>query len=107
MRVTKSEMEILELMWKEARPLSRSEIISLCPDKTWKPSSIHILLNDMLEKDVIKVSGFVQSVKNYARTFSPTYTPQEYAAQLIRDIPGYDKSWIPQIVEELEKGGQQ
>ena len=60
-RLTKSENEIMELMWKEGHPLSRSEIIDLTPERTWKPSSIHILLNSMLEKNAIEVAGFVQS----------------------------------------------
>ena len=48
-RLTKSENEIMELLWKEGRPLSRSEIIELTPDRSWKPASIHILLNSKLE----------------------------------------------------------
>ena len=63
-RLTKSENEIMELLWREGRPLSRSEIIDLTPDRTWKPASIHILLNSMLEKGAIQVAGFVQSTKN-------------------------------------------
>ena len=73
-RLTKSENEIMNLMWKEGRPLSRSEIIELTPERSWKPASIHILLNSMLDKNAIEVAGFVQSTKNYARTFMPTLT---------------------------------
>ena len=78
-RLTKSESEIMDLMWKEGRPLSRSEIIDLTPDRSWKPASIHILLNSMLDKGAIEVAGFIQSTKNYARTFTPTLTADEYA----------------------------
>ena len=70
-RLTKSETEIMDLLWREDRPLSRSEIIDLTPERSWKPASIHILLNSMLDKGAIAVAGFVQSTKNYARTFSP------------------------------------
>ena len=63
-RLTKSENEIMELMWKEGHPLSRSEIIDLTPERSWKPSSIHILLNSLLEKNAIEVAGFVQTTKN-------------------------------------------
>ena len=78
-RLTKSESEIMDLMWKEGRPLSRSEIIDLTPDRSWKPASIHILLNSMLDKGAIEVAGFIQSTKNYVRTFIPTLTADEYA----------------------------
>lgn len=100
-KLTRSETEIMDLLWKEGRPLSRSEIIELTPDRSWKPSSIHILLNSMLEKEAIKVSGFVQSTKNYARTFSPTMTADEYAIMQIKDRPGFEVKSIPHLMAAL------
>ena len=84
-RLTKSENEIMELMWKEGHPLSRSEIIDLTPERSWKPSSIHILLNSLLEKNAIEVAGFVQTTKNYARTFPPCVSSDTYAVMQIRN----------------------
>ena len=89
-RLTKSENEIMELLWREGRPLSRSESIDLTPDRTWKPASIHILLNSMLEKGAVQVAGFVQSTKNYARTFLPELTLEEYAVMQIQGTRGLD-----------------
>ena len=112
-RLTKSENEIMELLWREGRPLSRSEIIDLTPDRTWKPASIHILLNSMLEKGAIQVAGFVQSTKNYARTFTPTLTADEYAvlqfkqsvlclvSALVEDIQ--DQDTLAKLGDILEK----
>ena len=48
--LSKNEFEIMSLFWSENRPLSRSEIITLSPQKGWKERSIHILLNSLLEK---------------------------------------------------------
>lgn len=76
--LTNSELEIMETMWKMNRPLSRSEIIELTPNRTWKKSSIHILINKMLEKEVIKVDGFVRTNKNYGRTYAPLITKDDY-----------------------------
>ncbi len=105
-RLTKSENEIMELMWKENRPLSRSEIIELTPNRSWKPASIHILLNSMLEKGAIQVAGFVQSTKNYARTFVPTLAAEEYAIlQLKRSGPLNPQSalrLLSNLVEDLD-----
>ena len=61
--LTNNELEIMELMWKMKRPLSRTEIIDLSPDRSWSASSIHILLNKLLEKEAIEVSGFVKQIK--------------------------------------------
>ncbi len=100
-KLTKSENEIMDLMWKENRPLSRSEIIELTPDRTWKPASIHILLNSMLEKKAIEVAGFVQSTKNYARTFVPSVTADAYAIMQVKSSPIYSQESIPSLVSSL------
>lgn len=100
-RLTKSENEIMELMWKEGHPLSRSEIIELTPDRTWKPSSIHILLNSMLEKKAIEVAGFVQSTKNYARTFTPCVSSDTYAIMQIKNSPAFSQKSVPFLVTAL------
>ena len=100
-RLTKSENEIMELMWKEGHPLSRSEIIELTPDRTWKPSSIHILLNSMLDKKAIEVAGFVQSTKNYARTFIPCVSADNYAVMQIKNSPVFTDNSVPKLLSAL------
>ena len=100
-RLTKSENEIMELMWKEGHPLSRSEIIDLTPERTWKPSSIHILLNSMLEKNAIEVAGFVQSTKNYARTFVPCVSSDDYAIMQIKNSPVFSQHSVPNLLSAL------
>ena len=44
MRLTKSELEIMEVLWAADEPLCRADIIARSQDKTWKDSSVHILL---------------------------------------------------------------
>lgn len=100
-RLTKGENEIMELLWREGRPLSRSEIIDLTPDRTWKPASIHILLNSMLEKGAIQVAGFVQSTKNYARTFTPTLTADEYAVLQFKHSSAFNEQSVLCLVSAL------
>ena len=100
-RLTKSESEIMDLMWKEGRPLSRSEIIELTPERTWKPASIHILLNSMLDKGAIEVAGFVQSTKNYARTFVPTLTADEYAVLQLKHSAAFNEQSVFRLVSAL------
>ena len=78
-----NELEVMELLWSEDRALSRTEIIDLSPQKTWKPSTIHLLLNSLLKKEVIKVTGFKPSGKVYGRTYAAAVTREEYTAQTI------------------------
>ena len=72
------EEQILETMWKEGRPLVRSEIINLTENRRWKKSSIHVFLNRLLEKGSIRVFDIVQTSTNFGRTYEPTFSAEEY-----------------------------
>lgn len=76
-----NEFKILQLLWVEGRSLSRPEIIELTPDKDWNPNSIHLILNNMIEKGVLAVDGLTRCGKGYGRTYKPTMTQMEYAAK--------------------------
>lgn len=76
--LTQNEMEIMDLLWEVNRPLSRAEIIELTPNRSWSKSSIHILLNSLLEKKAIEVTGFVRTNKNFGRIYSPKFSHDEY-----------------------------
>ena len=48
MELTRSELEIMDVLWEAGEPLSRSDLLERSQEKSWKDSSIHILLNGML-----------------------------------------------------------
>lgn len=77
-RLSDNEEQILETLWNSGESLSRSEIIEQTKNKTWKSSSIHILLNQLLEKEAIFVDGFTKTGKSYGRTYAPTLTKSEH-----------------------------
>lgn len=93
MELTRSEMEIMEMLWQSKKPLSRADILEWPGPKSWKDSSIHILLNGLLSKDAIREAGFVKRSKTYGRTFLPTMTREEYFANMI-----FSYAHEPQIV---------
>ena len=72
------EEQMLETMWREGRPLTRSEIINLTENRRWKESSIHVFLNRLLDKGSIKVVDIVQTSTNFGRTYEPTFSHKEY-----------------------------
>ena len=82
--VTNSELEILQVMWRAGRPLSRAEILSLSTDKNWHDNSVHILLNSMLKKGLIQSPDFVRSGKVWARTYEPTLTTHDYYVEFFK-----------------------
>ena len=83
MELTKSEMEIMDVMWASEIPLSRSDLLARSEEKSWKDSSVHILLNGLLQKGAIQEAGLVKRSKTYGRTFAPTLTREEYFAATI------------------------
>ena len=83
MELTKSEMEIMDVLWEAGIPLSRADLLEHSEEKSWKDSSVHILLNGLLQKKAIREAGVVKRSKTYGRTFLPTMTREEYFATTI------------------------
>lgn len=106
--LTPKELEIMELLWKVDRSLSRSEIIELSPNRSWQSSSIHILLNKLLEKNIIAIDGFVKTGKNYGRTYRPTITHEQFLIQQIhttaKDKSAKKKASLALFSALLKKG---
>lgn len=120
MELTKSEMQIMDVFWDSGEPLSRSDLLERSGDKSWKDSSVHILLNGLLQKQAIREVGFVKRSKTYGRTFLPNLTREEYFASVIfsyrrqpkpvelvqallsgENVTAEDRARIKQLVNEL------
>ncbi len=97
MELTKSEMQIMDVLWAAPVPLSRSDLLEHSEEKTWKDSSVHILLNGLLAKGAIKEAGFVKRSKTFGRTFEPTLSREQYFATTI-----YCHNYKPQFVGLME-----
>jgi predicted transcriptional regulator len=83
MVLTKSELEIMDVLWDAGTPLSRSDLLERSDEKNWKDSSVHILLNGLLQKGAICEAGYVKRSKTYGRTFCPLLTREEYYAAMV------------------------
>lgn len=83
MELTKSELEIMNVIWDAGRPLTRGEILELSVEKNWKDNSIHILLNRLLAKGALIEGGFARSGKSYGRLYEAALSGVDYYAQSI------------------------
>ena len=83
--LTKSELAIMEVMWEQEEALTASEIIKASGDKEWKNSSIHLMVNALLEKGFLEVAGFKKTTKNYARTFVPVEGKEQFVVGQVID----------------------
>lgn len=100
-RLTNSEKQIMEVLWKSDVPLSSHDIILSSSDKTWKNSSVHLLLNSLLDKELIEVAGFEKRTKNYARVFKPTLSYVDYILTIL--IKNSDKEKRAELLSKLIK----
>ena len=83
MELTKSELEIMDVLWDVGEPMSRADLLDRSEAKSWKDSSVHILLNGLLAKNAIREAGFVKRSKTYGRVFAPNLTREEYFATTV------------------------
>lgn len=83
MKLTKSELEIMETLWQAERPLARYEILEESVDPSWSPSTIHILLNSLLKKEAIREAGFVKRTKTYGRLYAANVSREEYYSETL------------------------
>lgn len=97
MELTKSELEIMDVLWNAGVPMSRADLLAQAEGKTWKDSSVHILLNGLLQKNAIREAGFVKRGKTYGRTFVPSLTREQYYAKAI-----YAHRCKPEVVGMVE-----
>jgi len=100
-RLTNSEKQIMEVLWKSDVPLSSHDIILSSSDKTWKNSSVHLLLNSLLDKELIEVAGFEKRAKNYARVFKPTLSYVDYILTVL--TKNSDKEKRAELLSKLIK----
>lgn len=82
--LTKSEKEIMNVLWGAERALTHAEIVSACVERKWRAKSIFSMLNDLLDKGLLQSVGFVRSGKTYARTFEAVVSQAEYLAGIIK-----------------------
>lgn len=78
MELTKSEREIMDVLWEAGEPLSRGDFLERNSAKTWKDSSVHILLNSLLRKGAIREAGLIKRNKTFGRTFLPTMSREAF-----------------------------
>jgi len=86
MELTKSELEIMNVIWDAGRPLTRGEILDFSVDKNWKDNSIHILLNRLLAKGAVVEAGFARSGKSYGRLYQTAISAVDYYARTLFSV---------------------
>lgn len=99
--LTKSEKEIMNLLWNVDRPLTATEIVNLTPERTWKKSYIHLLINSLIQKELIKSDSLVRTGRNFGRTFVATMSEAEFMILQITSNKNFSSTSVPFFVSAL------
>lgn len=83
MRLTKSEKEIMDTFWQNKEGFTSTELVEASQDRSWKETSVHLLIRSLLEKGFLEVAGFKKTTKNYARVFKASISFEDYAIKVI------------------------
>ena len=104
--LTDKEVELMELLWKQDKPLTSVEILAIPDEHSWSDNYLPIMLNSLLDKNAIEVCGYVRCGTQYARQFKYSITREEYVA-LFAVGRGLDAQSIPKVavamVTELQE----
>ena len=96
--MTKSERQLMEVLWNSEEGLTCAQINEHSKDKKWKDSYIHIMVKSLLKQGLIEVTGFELVSKSYARKFSPTMTRDESIVRALVGENVWAKDMIPPMI---------
>ncbi len=93
--VSNTEFAVLSALWSANKPLPRPEILERLPEMDWNPNSIHLVLNGLIDKGLLTVDGLVRCGQSYGRTYVPTISQLDYAAEqalkVVKDLPAEER----------------
>ena len=91
MILTAIELQVMILLWIIKVPLTSAEIIAASYNRTWKDSSIHIIMRSLLRKGAVVLSSPKPTGTNNARSYIPAFSFEEYALSIIYEMDKYSK----------------
>lgn len=83
-KLTQSQLSIMKTLWAENKAMIASDFVQL--DSSLNLNSVQSSLRSLFKKNYIEVSGIVYSGKVLIRSYVPTISADEYAAENINGI---------------------
>lgn len=76
MRLSESEMKIMDVLWKEKKPMTSDQIESQLDG--WYKVQVYVWLSSLLDKEIIRYDGMIYDhLGNKVRSLSPAMTKDE------------------------------
>jgi predicted transcriptional regulator len=101
----KREKELLDMLWKADKAMTSMDMLNYLDEDNWNKLSVFRTVNGLLSKELIKVDGLEQNKTQYARTYLPAVTKEEYAAMTLEN-DGFGLSSIDRLAQALYKRGK-
>lgn len=83
--MTQKEEDLMEFLWNYGEPLTITEMAGLLDKEKWNQVTLFRLVKGLLNKGYLKIHGFEKNNTQYARSFIPSMTKEEYAAILLSE----------------------
>ena len=74
--LSESEMEIMEVIWESAAPVTTAQLLEVFSHKGWKAQTMSTFLSRLVEKGVLAVER-----RGKANLYTPAMTPEQYRQQ--------------------------
>ena len=74
--LSESEMEIMEVIWESAAPVTTAQLLKVFSHKGWKAQTMSTFLSRLVEKGVLAVER-----RGKANLYTPAMTPEQYRQQ--------------------------
>ena len=65
--LSSNELAVLNALWDAERPLTRSEMLQSIHKTDWNPNSIHMVLNNLIRKGVIRLMSAMAKNKGVSQ----------------------------------------
>lgn len=86
MRLTDKEMEVMAVLWESEAAMTASEIIEASNNRSWKESSIYIIMNTLIKKGAVALAHHKPTGTNIARAYKPIISPEECIVSHIDNV---------------------
>lgn len=108
--LTANEEKVMEVFWREERPLTSIDIAEMKIKSTWSRNYIQNIIRTLLKKKMIKeCDEKVQYHTQYARQFVTAMTKEEYVARQVlatgitkNSIVGFMSALVKEVGDEEE-----
>lgn len=88
LRLSEKEEIVMDVLWGSEEPLTATEIMAQISEKQNKERgdiNIHRIIKVLLNNNLIRISGFIQAGRPYARQLEPAVSREEFMVQSLQD----------------------